>query len=52
MPTFIDALNVELASGEITYDEKGMVSLCGRVRSQLQDDSSDEVIRKVYLPEL
>ena len=32
IPSFIDALNAELAKGDISYDEAGVADLCERVR--------------------
>ena len=52
VPTFIDALNDEIATGELTYDVDGVNQLCDRVLAKFTDDSSAEAIRSTYIPEL
>lgn len=51
IPAFIDAVNEELATGEITYDVSGVESLCKRVHSKFEADSAMDVVRDTYLPQ-
>ena len=37
VPVFIDALNEELATGDISYDINGIKTLCDRVRFRFED---------------
>ena len=52
IPAFIDALNEELATGEITYDVDGVKQLCTRVKAKFENEQSMEAIVTQYIPEL
>ena len=52
IPVFIDALNEELATGEISYDVAGIEDLCNRVRARFEGVASMEVITQTYIPDL
>ena len=52
MPVFIDALNEELATGEIAYDVSGIEQLCSRVGARFAGESSMEAVTQTYIPEL
>ena len=44
VPVFIDALNEELATGDISYDINGIKTLCDRVRFRFEDESTMNVV--------
>jgi len=52
VPVFIDALNAELATGEISYDVAGIDALCARVLAKFENESSMDAVRESYVPEL
>jgi hypothetical protein len=52
VPAFIDSLNEELGTGEITYDESGVKNLCSRVKVRFEGDESAQIVLDIYIPEL
>ena len=52
MPVFIDALNEELATGEITYDVNGIKALRQRVQARFDNMDGMDAVTETYLPEL
>ena len=51
IPGFIDALNAELAKGDISYDVAGVADLCDRVKAQFQGEQSMAAVLETYIPE-
>ena len=51
IPAFIDELNKELATGEITYDVKGVNELCDRVSGSLGGEDSMKPVVETYVPQ-
>lgn len=51
IPAFIDALNEEIATGEITYDVDGIRKLCQKVQQRFVGEESMAPIVETYLPE-
>lgn len=52
VPVFIDALNEELATGEITYDVSGVKELRQRVQARFETMDGMDAVNQTYLPEL
>lgn len=51
MPGFIDALNAELAKGDVAYDVAGVKDLCDKVRASFAGEASMEAVMETYIPE-
>lgn len=51
IPVFIDEVNKQIATGQITYDVKGVNDLCDRVAQSFAGEESMKVVVDVYVPE-
>ena len=55
VPSYIEAINRIIDSGQITYDVAGMKNLCSQLRSEFADQSANEMnatLRGQYTEEL
>lgn len=55
VPAYIDAINVILATGTITYDVAGIKNLCAQLREKFADDEANEMnqtLKSKYTTEL
>lgn len=51
IPAFIDALNEEIGTGEVTYDVNGIKQLCSKVKQRFTSEPSMAPVVETYLPE-
>ena len=52
VPAFIEMLNEELATGEITYDVEGITDLCNRVTKKAEGQETLKQVVDEYIPDL
>ena len=51
IPVFIDALNEEFATGNVSYDVNGIKSLCSKLNERFSKEESMKAVVDVYIPE-
>ena len=51
IPVFIDALNEEFATGNVSYDVDGIKTLCSKLNEKFTGEESMKAVVDVYIPE-